>query len=136
MPVEKVWAELRNFTFPAKLIEPVESVTLEAGATPTQVGAVRDIKWKTGEKKKQRLLELSDIERKAAWETIESEPEAEVAATITTIHARRITENNSTLLTWESEFSADVSGDVIVWEQKSYQKNLEEIKKALSTHHS
>jgi len=135
VPVEKVWSEIRNFTFPEKLLEPVASVVLEDGAAPTQVGAVRLIKWKSGDSRRQRLLELSDIERKAAWETIESQPEAEVSATLTTVTAKRITENNATLLTWESEFSADVSGELIVFEQKSYQKNLEEIKKALGHHH-
>eukprot|EP01088_Endostelium_zonatum_P012313 TRINITY_DN264_c0_g1_i1.p1 TRINITY_DN264_c0_g1~~TRINITY_DN264_c0_g1_i1.p1 ORF type:complete len:155 (-),score=49.19 TRINITY_DN264_c0_g1_i1:87-530(-) len=133
VPVEKVWAELRRFDFPARLLgQVIKSVVLENGAADTQVGAVRVVEWKSGESKTQILLELSDIERKAAWETIASNPESEVSATITTISLKRVTDGNRTLLTWESEFSSDVKGDLIVFETKSYQQNLEDIKKSLS----
>eukprot|EP01089_Gocevia_fonbrunei_P007372 TRINITY_DN1846_c0_g1_i1.p1 TRINITY_DN1846_c0_g1~~TRINITY_DN1846_c0_g1_i1.p1 ORF type:complete len:146 (-),score=44.67 TRINITY_DN1846_c0_g1_i1:116-553(-) len=132
-PIEKVWAELRQFNFPAKLFSTVESVVLEDNAAPTTVGGVRTVTWKSGEIRKQRLLEVSDIERRAVWETVESVPEAEVSATISTISAKRITESNSTLITWESEFSSDVSGQVIVFEQNAYKQNLDDIKKFFSS---
>jgi hypothetical protein len=70
------------------------------GAQGTAVGGARKLKWKSGESATQVLLELSDIERRAVWETTLAEPDTEVAATISTLHALRITENNSTLLTW------------------------------------
>jgi len=103
-------------------------------AAPTTVGASRKLKWKSGEVQIQRLLELSDIERRAVWETTHSEPDHEVSAAISTLQAHRITENNSTLLTWSAEFSADVRGDFITFQQKALQDNLAEIKHHLASH--
>lgn len=127
-PVENVWKELRDFTFPARLISTVESAELLDGAQGTAVGGARKLKWKSGESATQVLLELSDIERRAVWETTLAEPDTEVAATISTLHALRITENNSTLLTWSAEFSADVTPDFIKFQHKALQDNLAEIK--------
>jgi len=126
--IEKVWAIIRSFTFPATLISTIESVEMLEGAAPTTVGASRKLKWKSGEIQTQRLLELSDIERRAVWETTESEPDHEVSAAISTLQAHRITENNSTLLTWTAEFSADVKGDFITFQQRALQENWGEIK--------
>jgi len=131
VPIEKVWAALRDFTFPARLFTTIDSATLEEGATPTSVGGVRVLRWKTGEIQKQRLLELSDLERRAVWETIHSEPEHEVSAVLTTLQAHRITENNATLVSWSAEYSADVKGDFIQFQQKAFAKNLEDIKHSL-----
>lgn len=100
VPIEKVWAAVRSFTFPATLISTIESAEMLDGAGPTAVGASRKLKWKSGEVQVQRLLELSDIERRCVWETTHAEPDHEVSAAISTLQAHRITENNSTLLTW------------------------------------
>jgi hypothetical protein len=42
------------------------------GTSSHEVGSVREVVWKSGEKKKQRLLELSDQFRRITWETIEA----------------------------------------------------------------
>jgi len=74
------------------------------GARPTEVGALRTLKWSEGETVTQRLLELSDLERRVVWETVAAEPSSEVTAAITTLQAHRITENNGTLLSWYAYF--------------------------------
>lgn len=83
-----MWKELREFTFPARLISTIESSEIEDGLHPTTVGAVRLLKWRTGdttlallfydilifclgEMRKQRLLELSDQHYRAVWEIVE-----------------------------------------------------------------
>jgi len=117
------------------------------GARPTEVGALRTLKWSEGETVTQRLLELSDLERRVVWETVAAEPSSEVTAAITTLQAHRITENNGTLLSWyasyflstvpqlndfcelrSAEFSADTKGDFISFQQKAFAANLAEIK--------
>eukprot|EP01132_Coremiostelium_polycephalum_P001226 gene1226-1549_t len=130
--IEQVWKVLREFTFPAKVISTIDSVVMENNDAPTTVGAVRTLKWKTGEIRKSRLLEVSDLRYTVSWELIESVPETEVTASISTIKLTRISESNHTLVSWEGEFSSDVKNDVIQFEQKSYQLNLQEIKKFFS----
>jgi len=53
---------------------------------------VRRLEWSDGQWRKQRLIELSDQNYRSVWELIESHPESEVAAVITTVQLYRITE--------------------------------------------
>ncbi|EFA85773.1 hypothetical protein PPL_01003 [Heterostelium album PN500] len=129
VPSEKVWNVLREFTFPEKVFSSlIESAVMDEGACSTSVGAVRTLKWKTGEVRKHRLLELSDFNHSVIWEVIESNPPTEVTASISYLKLYRIADTNQTLLTWEGEFSSDVKNDIVQFEQKSYQVNLQEIK--------
>eukprot|EP01111_Echinosteliopsis_oligospora_P014125 TRINITY_DN524_c0_g1_i1.p1 TRINITY_DN524_c0_g1~~TRINITY_DN524_c0_g1_i1.p1 ORF type:complete len:161 (+),score=31.60 TRINITY_DN524_c0_g1_i1:43-483(+) len=131
-PIEKVWKEFRDFTFPGKHISTIASCTMEDNMPPTAVGAVRTLKWKTGESRKHRLLELSDQHYRIVWELIEADPPTEVSGSISTLSLYRVTETNQTLVQWESDFSSDVKNEVITFEQKSYAHNLEEIRNSIS----
>eukprot|EP01122_Echinamoeba_exundans_P015515 TRINITY_DN7391_c0_g1_i1.p1 TRINITY_DN7391_c0_g1~~TRINITY_DN7391_c0_g1_i1.p1 ORF type:complete len:168 (-),score=44.98 TRINITY_DN7391_c0_g1_i1:134-568(-) len=130
LPIEQVWKALREFDFPAKLISTVTGCELTEGSA-TSVGAVRKVSW-TGQWKKQRLIELSDLHYTATWELIESEPISETLAAISTLKCIRVTEDNSTVVSWSTDFSSDVPRDLVAFEQKSYQENLREIRKALT----
>jgi hypothetical protein len=68
LPIEKVWGELRDFTFPKKYISSVEVCVIEDNKSADSVGCVRSMKWKSGESRKDKLLELSDQYRKITWE--------------------------------------------------------------------
>ncbi len=104
------------------------------GRSATEVGATREVRWKSGEVKTQRLLELSDQFHRITWETITAEPPSETAAAITYVKLYRITETNSTLVEWSTDFSADVKGDLIMFEQKAAQQNLAEIRANIKPH--
>jgi len=130
-PIEKVWKELRDFTFPGRYFSTIASCTIEDNLPPTAVGAVRTLVWKTGEKRSHRLIELSDQHFRLVWELVEAEPATEVSAHISTLSLYRVTETNQTLVQWESDFSSDVKGDIITFETKSYLENLKEVRAAL-----
>ena len=72
--------------------------------SPFAVGAVRTLKWKTGESRKDRLLELSDQYRRITWELIEADPPTEASAAISSVKLYRITETNHTLVEWYVNF--------------------------------
>eukprot|EP00029_Vermamoeba_vermiformis_P004706 TRINITY_DN152_c0_g1_i1.p2 TRINITY_DN152_c0_g1~~TRINITY_DN152_c0_g1_i1.p2 ORF type:complete len:148 (+),score=47.24 TRINITY_DN152_c0_g1_i1:541-984(+) len=134
-PIDVVWKHVRDFDFPARLLtSTIEKVELEGSASSTAVGAVRKIQWKNGEWRRQRLIELSDQYHKIVWESIESEPSTEASAIITSIKLYRISETNSTLVEWSSDFSADAANGLIVFETKSYLENLKEMRETLSKH--
>ena len=130
--IEKVWAAVRSFDFPSKLLSSVKSCELLDGAGATSVGAVRKLTWEHGEWKQQRLLELSDLHYTVSWELVASEPASETTATISTIRLARITEDNTTLLTWSTDFSSDVNPKLVGFEQKAYHENIREIRKAIT----
>uniref|UniRef100_A0A6B2LPU6 Bet v I/Major latex protein domain-containing protein n=1 Tax=Arcella intermedia TaxID=1963864 RepID=A0A6B2LPU6_9EUKA len=128
-PIDQVWAVLRDFTSPAKLFKTVESVKMEGDAASTQVGAVRVVKFANVEVvKRQQLLELSDLHYRIVWETSPTESVSEVAAHITTVQLYRVTENNSTYVSWAADFSSDAIGKFVVQEQADYAANLADVK--------
>jgi len=128
LAIDKVWSALRDFTFPATLAPSViQSCKIISGSSPFELGAVREVVWKSGEKKKQRLIELSDQFRRITWETIESDPISETTAAITGVRLTRVTDSSATLVEWASDFSSDVSGKLITFETKAYQDTLREM---------
>jgi len=130
-PVDKVWEVLRDFTSPGKLFSSVASVEMEDKAAPTTVGAVRKLTFKAGGGRKQRLLELSDLHYRIVWEVVpydQQEVSSDVAASVTTVQLHRVTENNSTYVSWAADFSADAVGKFVVQEQEDYAHNLADIK--------
>ena len=133
LPADKVWHAVRDFGFPGHLISSVSAVELEGGASGTAVGAVRNVTWKSGETQSHRLLALDDQFRTARWELVAAEPAAEVSAIMSTLRVFRITEDDTTVLDWQAEFSADATGDFVVFTQKSQLESLREIRTALTS---
>eukprot|EP01116_Phalansterium_solitarium_P003742 TRINITY_DN1455_c1_g1_i1.p2 TRINITY_DN1455_c1_g1~~TRINITY_DN1455_c1_g1_i1.p2 ORF type:complete len:151 (-),score=39.24 TRINITY_DN1455_c1_g1_i1:169-621(-) len=134
LPIDSVWKELRSFNFPARLIPTIESCVIEDGKSPQTVGAVRVLKWKTGEVRKDTLIELSDQYRSMSWELIEAAPPSEAAAAITSLKCYRITETNGTLVEWSCDFSADIANKsaFVPFHQKAFLQNLVDIRKSLT----
>jgi len=129
--VEKVWAQLRDFTFPGRLISTIESCHTEDNKSPDSVGACRVTKWKTGEIRKDRLIALSDQYRHLTWEMVEAYPDTESLAAITTIRLVRVTEENHTLVEWSCDYSADVSNEFVSFNQKAFLQNLKEMRTSM-----
>jgi hypothetical protein len=89
------------------------------------------MKWKNGATRKHRLLALDDQFYRATWELVESDHDLEVSSQISTIKLQSVTDKNHTLISWEADYSADVSGDYINNEKKFFSENLQDIKKNL-----
>jgi len=129
----EVWNVIKDFTFPTKLLSKViESTVLEHDGGKMEVGAVRKVKWRTGEERRQRLLEISEIYKTIRWELVDSVPESEVNSVISTIRLLRDTERNFTIVEWSCEYSSDCSPQLLQFDQKSLQENLCEMREQLS----
>jgi len=48
VPVDQVWAQVRDFTFPGRLISTISSCVMEDNRSSDSVGATRTTVWKTG----------------------------------------------------------------------------------------
>jgi len=123
---------VRDFTFPKKYFTGVSDCSIVDNKAPDTVGCVRVLKWKSGEMKKDKLLELSDQYRRLTWEMIESDPIAEASAAISTLRLYRITEQNHTLAEWSCDYSADCPKDYVAFNQKAFAENLKEVRNGLT----
>lgn len=129
LPIETVWKILREFGNWPKLLHGVKKVDLEDG-TNTTVGALRTVHWE-GQWRSQRLRELSDLTHTAKWDLVASEPAAETSGQLSTLCCYRITATNQTLLSWTTDFSAEVSPSLIKFETNALAAALADIAKGL-----
>lgn len=129
-PIETVWKVLRQFGEWPKLLSGVTSVDLEDGCNNTTVGALRTIHWE-GQWRSQRLRELSDLSYTAIWDLVASEPIAETSGQVSTLKCFRITATNQTLVSWTTDFSAEVSASLIKFESTALAAALSDLSKGI-----
>merc|ERR1712063_230549 len=129
--IDDIWAQLRDFTFPAKLISTVSKTEIQDGKSCDSVGAVREVTWENGQVEHHRLIALDDQHYRSCWELIFAEPAAEVTAKIT-----RITETNETLVEWSGDFANDVTAELLKFEQTAYLEKLKEIRNGLANNNN
>jgi len=79
-----------------------------------------------------RIVELSELHHFISWELLAATPSIHVTSVVNTIKLQRITECNSTFISWETEFSNDA--DLQVIQDNKYKKldYFSEIRKNLS----
>eukprot|EP01126_Amoeba_proteus_P005841 TRINITY_DN119_c0_g1_i6.p1 TRINITY_DN119_c0_g1~~TRINITY_DN119_c0_g1_i6.p1 ORF type:complete len:168 (-),score=44.42 TRINITY_DN119_c0_g1_i6:152-601(-) len=130
-PIDTVWNELRDFTSPSRLFSStIDQVKMDDGASLTQVGGNRTVVWKNGVQRKHKLLELSDARRTISWELLpgsDDEVVSAVTAQQVTVSLKRVTQDNTTFISWETDFSADVASNIIKDEQQDLAQNLKDI---------
>lgn len=130
LPIETVWKVLREFGNWPKLLSGVTKVELEEGACQTTVGALRTIHWE-GQWRSQRLRELSDLSHTAIWDLVATEPIAETSGQVSTLKCFRITNTNQTLVSWTTDFSAEVQPSLIKFESSNLAAALEDLAKGI-----
>ncbi|KAJ1915478.1 hypothetical protein H4219_004296 [Mycoemilia scoparia] len=116
-PIDKVWdaiAEL-DFTF-WSLVERSDLV----GRSPGEIGSIRKVTFKDKTVQKYKVLEISELDHFITYELIESDPPVPVMSAIYTIHAQRVTSDNTTFVKWSSEFSSD--GGLEATQDSKYKK--------------
>ncbi|QKJ86942.1 SRPBCC family protein [Paramixta manurensis] len=131
-PADSVWAIIRDFEGLPVWFPFVESCVLSSGATASQVGAVRTNTVTGGNVIQERLLELSDRDRRIVYDVISGDvPVIDYTATLT-VHP--VSEDNSSFVAWSADF--DVDGDiapVAEWVRSGiFETCLKELERVLS----
>ena len=105
-PIERVWAVLRDFNSHDQWHSAVQASRIEGagrGERSDQVGCVRSFTLKDGNRIREQLLSLSDIEHKSTYCIVEaSVPLQRYVAAIT---LKPVTDGNRTFWHWESTFA-------------------------------
>jgi len=110
-PIAAVWTAVRSIDF--RWLGNVSECNMQDKASPSQVGSVRIVLYKDKTMQKIKLLELSDATYAVTWELIESAPPITYLSAVHTIKLKRVTQNDSTFIEWTSDFSRDVSNEVL-----------------------
>ena len=128
--IDKLWSSFKTFQFDKMLTSHVKSVKFISG-NPNEVGSVFQVEYKDNSVWENRILEISDKKRTIAWELIETKPDISFTSMLTTIKFFKVTEDNTSFVFWESDFSNDVNSHVIQdskFKKLDYFKDLKKYK--------
>eukprot|EP01016_Furgasonia_blochmanni_P003147 TRINITY_DN1122_c0_g1_i7.p1 TRINITY_DN1122_c0_g1~~TRINITY_DN1122_c0_g1_i7.p1 ORF type:complete len:244 (-),score=80.58 TRINITY_DN1122_c0_g1_i7:31-762(-) len=123
-PPGKLWTYIRNFALDKVLPSRVDKIEYVEGSAG-KVDSVLKISFKDSASWSIKILELSDLNHYITYEVIEASPPIPATSILNTIRLRRVTDDNSTFLTWETDFSNDADANVI---QDNKYKKLEYFK--------
>lgn len=125
-PVEKVWAAISTLDFKFwSLVKDVKSTGALAA------GAERVVTFKDGTVQTFSIVEFSTLDHHVSYETIESSPAVTFTSALSTISVQRVTSDNTTFVSWKSEFSSDAGQEVIQDTQFKRKEGLIDLAKAL-----
>jgi len=110
-PVETVWGLMKAMTFSWWGL--VESCVLASGETPNTLGATFTLTFTDGAVWTIQLTEISDASRSLTFEVITAEPAVSVTSAIHSISIKKITKTNSSAVFWTTDYSNDVTAEVI-----------------------
>ena len=129
-PINKIWEVIKLLDFAKLAPNKYKKIEVENGSV--NVGSLVKVSYKDGTVWTVRILEISEIRHSIAWEVVESTPNISVTSVTNAVKLHKITDNNTTFLEWETEFSNDA--DVGVIEDNKYKKleTFAELKKTFS----
>ena len=128
--IDKVWDAFRSFEFDKMFPSHVKSVKFTSGGA-NEVGSVFDVEYADGSVWTNRIGEISDVKRVISWELISATPEIGFTSMMTTIRLHKVTEDNRTFLSWESDYSNDVNAHIVQdgkYKKLEYFKELRKLK--------
>jgi hypothetical protein len=128
LPVDKVWEYLKSFQFEKVFPTVVKSIRFTSGG-PTEVGSVFQIEFKDGTTFEKRIVEISEVKRRLVWEVISATPESSFSSMLSTVKIYKVTEDNTTFLVWETNYSNDVDTSVLLSEKNRKYENFKDLKK-------
>ncbi|MBS0447375.1 MAG: SRPBCC family protein [Proteobacteria bacterium] len=102
-PIARVWAVLRDFNSHDRWHDVVEQSRIERNEQSSRVGCVRNFALKDGNRIREQLLALDDVEHKSIYCIVEATvPLQRYVATVT---LKPVTDGNRTFWHWESTFA-------------------------------
>lgn len=116
-PVVAVWAAVAPLRF--DWLPTVQASQEGGGNNPAGVGGItlgstHTLTFKDGTEWTVQIMEASLIHNSISFEVVGSEPAASFSSSVHTIACRRVTATNHTLISWTTDYSNDVTADVVL----------------------
>ena len=119
--ITKLWPLVRGVNLDKLLPSSVSKVAwLEGG--PGQVGSRVEVTWTDSAVWRLNITEISDINHFVSYELVEAEPPLGTSSLQAKIHLLRVSDENHTFVSWETDFPNDANAHII---QDNKYKKLE-----------
>lgn len=110
---ERVWDKFLEFDFAALFPSSVVGIKFIQG-NPAQINSIFELTYRDGSVWTFRISELSDCKKAVlAFELVSTSTPIEFTALYQKIHIHSVTEDKSTYIVWESEYSSDVNSHIV-----------------------
>jgi len=110
---EKVWEKYVEFDWAKLFPSHVTSIKFSTG-NPSQINSIFEVTYKDGSVWTYRLSELSDCKKAViAYELVATSNPIDFTSLYQKIHIHPVTEDKTTYLVWETEYSNDVNSHII-----------------------
>lgn len=120
-PIDKVWAKFRGFAFEGLAPGQVASTSYESGGEG-QCGSIIKVVYNDADKTvwKLRIIEFSERKYTIAYELLSAEPAHNATSVQGEIKLLSVTTDQTTFVSWTTEFSNDA--DLVVISDQKYKK--------------
>ena len=125
-PIGKMWEMIKEFNWEKMCPTTIKSCKFLTGNS-LQIGSTYKLDLVDGTSYTFMIVEISEIKRKYTLEMIDCEPKQKFTSMLSTLKLRKVTEDLNTVLTWQTDYSNDVTPNIISARRdvvKSYFKDL------------
>jgi len=110
---DKVWEKFLEFDLATLFPSHISSVKFTSGS-PAQINSFFDVSYKDGSVWTYRLTQISDCKKAVvAFELVSTSSPIEITSMYQRIHIHSVTEDKTTYLVWETEYSNDVNSHIV-----------------------
>ena len=131
LPIQKAWGIFKQFHLEKVIPGKVKSTTFVTGGA-NQLDSVIKIDYNDGANWQIRVVEISDLRHSIGYEVISTEPAHTATSIQGYITLRSVTDDGTTFLEWQTDFSNDADAGVIADQKYKKLEFFAEIKKNLS----
>jgi hypothetical protein len=118
-PAGKVWEALKSFAWEKYLPTSVKSSKFTSG-NEHEVGSIFELEYVDGSVWTYRITDISETRRGLGFELISATPEISFSSMTSFIRIFKVTEDKTTFLQWETDFSNDVNSHTL--QDQKYKK--------------
>jgi hypothetical protein len=111
-PIGKIWECIKEFNFEKICPTKIRSCKFLTG-NPMQIGSTYKLEFNDGTTFTFMIVEMSELKRKYTFEMIDCEPKQNFSSMLSTLKCCPVTNDNTTVLTWQTLYSNDVTPDII-----------------------
>ena len=129
--LEKAWGSFKTLQLEKLVPQRVKSTTFTTGG-PNQLDSIIKIEYVDGAKWELRVNEISDVKHTLGYQVLSTEPAHQVTSIQGSIHLRAVTDDNTTFVTWSTDFSNDADATVIFDQKYKKLDFFADMKKNLS----
>mmetsp|Transcript_16052 Transcript_16052/g.29418 ORF Transcript_16052/g.29418 Transcript_16052/m.29418 type:complete len:153 (+) Transcript_16052:204-662(+) len=128
---DRLWPYFRCMKFNELTPSKVASVDLIQGH-PGQVDSTYRFRYTDGGEWQAHVLGVSDYHKSIIWEIVSAEPAAGFTSLITTLKIHRVTSDDTSFVTWQSDFSSDADFSVIAHTKQILHEKFAEMARTLA----